>query len=121
MLNNDLEGLASDNSGISLTLNASLAQKTLSPAKHTVENSSAKVVVNVSYPERKSQSKFPPEISFGLMEIPELPYTLPRVVRGKAITNVPTGSTMEKEAAKQSWYIEFFFIMLSKSVWSVLE
>jgi len=38
-----------------------------------------------------------------------LPYTLPRVVKGKAIIRVPAGSTMEKEVAKQSWYVEFFF------------
>ncbi|MDQ0640174.1 hypothetical protein QF042_003739 [Pedobacter sp. W3I1] len=43
------------------------------------------------------------------MEIPELPYTVPRVVKGRVIKKVPAGSTMEKEAAKQSWYVEFFF------------
>jgi integrase len=43
------------------------------------------------------------------MEIPELPYTIPRVVKGRTITKIPAGSTMEKEVAKQSWYVEFFF------------
>lgn len=43
------------------------------------------------------------------MDIPELPYTLPRIVKGRAVIKVPTGSTMEKEVAKQSWYVEFFF------------
>ncbi|KQR65353.1 site-specific integrase [Pedobacter sp. Leaf176] len=43
------------------------------------------------------------------MEIPELPYTVPRLVKGRNITRVPAGSTLEKEVAKQSWYIEFFY------------
>lgn len=43
------------------------------------------------------------------MEIPELPYTVPRLVKGRKITRVPAGSTLEKEVAKQSWYVEFFY------------
>ena len=44
------------------------------------------------------------------MDIPELPYSLPHVVKGRTINKVPTGSTIEKEVAKQSWYVEFFFL-----------
>ena len=47
--------------------------------------------------------------TFELMEIPELPYTVPRVVMGRTITRVPIASTSEKEVAKQSGYAEFFF------------
>ncbi|WP_316809670.1 hypothetical protein [Pedobacter agri] len=43
------------------------------------------------------------------MEIPELPYTFPRLVKGRTILKVPIGSTLDKEVAKQSWYVEFFF------------
>jgi len=43
------------------------------------------------------------------MEIPELPYTVPRVVKGRNLTRIPVGRTLEKEVAKQSWYVEFFF------------
>ena len=46
---------------------------------------------------------------FSSMEIPELPYTVPRLVKGRNIIRVPAGSTLEKEVAKQSWYIEFFY------------
>lgn len=47
--------------------------------------------------------------SFGFMEIPELPYTVPRVVKGRSIIKIPVGSTIEKEVVKQSWYVKFFF------------
>ena len=61
------------------------------------------------YSERQLQKKVSHEYNFGFMDIPELPYTLPRVVKGRTINKVPAGSTMEKEVAKQSWYVEFFF------------
>jgi len=43
------------------------------------------------------------------MEIPDLPYTIPRLFKGKKIESVPKGSTWAKEEALQSWYVEFFF------------
>lgn len=43
------------------------------------------------------------------MATPELPYTVPRLVKGKKIESVPKGSTKANEEAKQNWYIEFFF------------
>ena len=55
------------------------------------------------------QDKTPRGTNFDLMDISELPYTVPRVVKGRSINKVPTGSTVEKEVAKQSWYVEFFF------------
>ena len=48
-------------------------------------------------------------LSLEYMAIPELPYTLPRLVKGKRIVSVPKGSTYAKEEARQNWYIEFFF------------
>ena len=48
-------------------------------------------------------------LSLESMAIPELPYTLPRLVKGKRIISVPKGSTYAKEEARQNWYIEFFF------------
>jgi len=45
------------------------------------------------------------------MEIPELPYTVPRLAKGRTVTKVPGGGTLEKDVAKQSWYIEFFYSM----------
>ncbi|MBC6112348.1 site-specific integrase [Pedobacter sp. CCM 8938] len=47
--------------------------------------------------------------TFGFMDIPELPYTIPRLIKGRVITKIPAGTTLEKEIAKQRWYIEFFF------------
>lgn len=43
------------------------------------------------------------------MATPEIPYTIPKLVKGKRVTTVPKGSTLAKEEAKQSWYVEFFF------------
>ena len=43
------------------------------------------------------------------MATPEIPYTIPKLIKGKRITTVPKGSTWVKEEAKQSWYIEFLF------------
>jgi len=43
------------------------------------------------------------------MAAPEIPYTVPKLVKGKRITTVPKGSTWAKEEAKQNWYVEFFF------------
>jgi hypothetical protein len=43
------------------------------------------------------------------MATPEIPYTIPKLVKGKRITTVPKGSTWAKEEAKQNWYVEFFF------------
>lgn len=98
-----------DNSDTSLPLNAPGAKNSPRPARRKNQNSSGKNQENVGYSERKSQEKNPRGPSFGFMEIPELPYTVPRVVKGRAIKKVPAGSTMEKEVAKQSWYVEFFF------------
>lgn len=54
-------------------------------------------------PKVSHRKKNLPGPSFDLMEIPELPYTVPRVVKGRSITRVSVGITMEKEVAKQSW------------------
>ncbi|RZJ89143.1 MAG: hypothetical protein EOO20_11745 [Chryseobacterium sp.] len=43
------------------------------------------------------------------MATPEIPYTIPKLVKGKRVTTVPKGSTWAKEEAKQNWYVEFFF------------
>jgi hypothetical protein len=51
----------------------------------------------------------PKSLTLEYMAIPELPYTLPKLVKGKRITSVPKGSTWAKEEAKQNWYVEFFF------------
>ncbi|RZK27230.1 MAG: hypothetical protein EOO43_00300 [Flavobacterium sp.] len=51
----------------------------------------------------------PQLLSLDYMATPELPYTVPRLVKGKRVTTVPKGSTWAKEEAKQSWYVEFFF------------
>ncbi|MBC7387618.1 MAG: site-specific integrase [Opitutaceae bacterium] len=54
----------------------------------------------------KSQPQF---LSLDYMATPDIPYTIPKLIKGKRITTVPKGSTWVKEEAKQSWYIEFFF------------
>jgi len=51
----------------------------------------------------------PHYLSLEYMAIPELPYTVPRLVKGKRIESVPKGSSFAKEEALQNWYIEFFF------------
>jgi integrase len=43
------------------------------------------------------------------MATPEIPYTIPKVVKGKKVEVVPKGSTKAKEEANQNWYVEFFF------------
>jgi integrase len=43
------------------------------------------------------------------MAAPEIPFTIPKLVKGKRVTTVPKGSTWAKEEAKQHWYVEFFF------------
>ncbi|TCD00744.1 hypothetical protein EZ449_19785 [Pedobacter frigidisoli] len=105
----DLDVFLPHNSDISLPLNAPGAQNLSRPARRKSEKSSIKSQENLGYPEGKSQEKNLRRTSFGFMEIPVLPYTVPRVVKGRAINKVPAGSSMEKEVAKQSWYIEFFF------------
>ncbi len=42
------------------------------------------------------------------MATPEIPYTIPKLVKGKRVTTVPKGP-WAKEEVKQSWYVEFFF------------
>ena len=51
----------------------------------------------------------PHYLSLGYIAIPELPYTIPRLVKGKRIESVFKGSSFAKEEASQNWYIEFFF------------
>jgi len=106
---NDLEDFLPSNSDTSLPLNAPGSQNLPRPARRKNQNSSNEKSKNVGYPERQSQEKNPRVANFAFMEIPELPYTIPRVVKGRTITKVPAGSTMEKEVARQSWYVEFFF------------
>jgi integrase len=36
-------------------------------------------------------------------------YTTPRLVKGRKPTNIPKGSTLDKEWAKNKWHIEYFF------------
>lgn len=109
MKSNGLEDFLPHNSDTSLPLNAPGAKKLARPARRKNQNSSEENQKNIRYSERKSDGKNSRGPSFGFMEIPELPYAAPRVVKGRAIKKVPAGSTMEKEVAKQSWYIEFFF------------
>ncbi|MFC4209683.1 tyrosine-type recombinase/integrase [Pedobacter lithocola] len=109
MKNNDLEDSLSSNSDTSLPLNASGGQNSPRPARRKNQNSSNEKSKNGGYPERQLQDKNSRGANFAFMEIPELPYTIPRVVKGRAIIKVPAGSTMEKEVARQSWYVEFFF------------
>ncbi|WP_316800168.1 site-specific integrase [Pedobacter frigidisoli] len=109
MKNNGLSLNLADNSDTSLPLTVSGTENSPRPARRKNQNSSEENQENVGYSERKLQGKIPSGPSFGFMEIPELPYTLPRIVKGRAIKKVPTGSTIEKEIAKQSWYVEFFF------------
>lgn len=54
----------------------------------------------------KTQPQF---LSLDYMAAPEIPYTVPKLVKGKRVTTVPKGSTWAKEEAKQNWYVEFFF------------
>ncbi|QIL40269.1 hypothetical protein G7074_13970 [Pedobacter sp. HDW13] len=54
-------------------------------------------------------NKIPPRNrTLSSMEIPDLPYTIPRLFKGKKIESVPKGSTWAKEEPLQSWYVEFF-------------
>ena len=43
------------------------------------------------------------------MPTPQIPYTIPRLVKGKRVTDLPKGSTWAREEAKQNWYVEFFY------------
>jgi len=54
----------------------------------------------------KNQLQF---LSLDYMAVPDIPYTIPKLVKGKRVTTVPKGSTWAKEEAKQNWYVEFFF------------
>ncbi len=109
MKNNDLEDFLPRNSDTSLPLNAPGVQNSPRPARRKNQNSSEEKEKIIGYSERKFQGRTPRGPNFELMEIPELPYTVPRVVKGRNITRIPIGSTLEKEVAKQSWYVEFFF------------
>ena len=109
MKTSDLEGFYLRNSDKSLPSKAPDAQSLPRPARRKKQVSSKEYAENVGDDEHHSQQKGIRTPRFGCMEIPELPYTDPRVVKGKAIYKVPVGSTMEKEVAKQSWYVEFFF------------
>ena len=62
--------------------------------------------MNLSGP---NSDKSQPRLLFSHMATPELPYTVPRLVKGKKIVSVPKGSTKAKEEALQNWYVEFFF------------
>jgi len=116
--NNDLEDFLPRNSDTSLPLSASGAKNSPRQARRKNQNSSEENEKNIGYSECKFQGRTPRGPNFDLMEIPELPYTVPRVVKGRTITRVPVGTTLEKEVAKQSWYVEFFFTMQKKSGWS---
>ena len=109
MKSSDLGVFLPNNSDTSLPLNAPGVQNSPRPARRKNQISSEQNQEKVVYSERQSQEKVSHEYNFGFMDIPELPYTLPRVVKGRTINKVPVGSTMEKEVAKQSWYVEFFF------------
>jgi hypothetical protein len=76
---------------VTLTLNAPGTQNSPRPARRKNQNSSKENLENVRYSERKSHEKIPRESSFGFMEIPELPYTIPSVVKGRTISKVPAG------------------------------
>ncbi|RNL55592.1 hypothetical protein [Pedobacter jejuensis] len=107
--NNDLEDFLPRNSDTSLPLNATGVQNSPRPARRKNQNSSEENPKNGGYSQRQSHEKTSRVANFGFMDIPELPYTVPRIVKGRTIIKVPVGSTMEKEVAKQSWYVEFFF------------
>ncbi|MDN3588456.1 site-specific integrase [Pedobacter aquatilis] len=109
MENNDLEDFLPRNSDTSLPLDGSGTKNSPRAARRKNQNSSEENEKNIGYSERKFQGRTPRGPNFDLMEIPELPYTVPRVVKGRNITRIPVGSTLEREVAKQSWYVEFFF------------
>jgi len=39
-------------------------------------------------------------VNIGFMDIPELPYIIPRIVKGRSIIKVPAGSTIEKRSSQ---------------------
>ncbi|RZJ91406.1 MAG: hypothetical protein EOO20_05110 [Chryseobacterium sp.] len=109
MKNNDLEDFLPHNSDTSLPVNASGTENSPRSARRKNQNSSEQNQGKFGYSQRQSHEKNARLSNIGFMDIPELPYTLPRIVKGRTIIKVPAGSTMEKEVAKQSWYVEFFF------------
>ena len=92
---NNLDEFLFPNSDTSLPLIASGSKNSPRPARRKNQDFSEEKEKIIGYSERKFQGRTPRGPNFDLMEIPELPYTVPRVVKGRTITSVPAGSTME--------------------------